>query len=269
MMRFADKVAVVTGSTQGLGEAIVHRFADEGAAGIIVTGRDVARGMSVADALNAKGVDAVFVEAELADPASPARIIGAADDRFGRVDVLVNAAALTARGSIIDTTIDLFDAMMSINVRAPFFLIQEAAAVMRREGRGGAVVNIGSGAAYGSMTVLAPYAISKGALMTMTKNAGFALSRDRIRVNTLNIGWMDTPNEHAVQTQVHGQPENWLELTEAQMPFGRLLKPAEVAMAVAFAASDDSGMMTGSVIDFDQAVVGGGAAPVLDPTDVP
>ncbi|MDH3498852.1 MAG: SDR family oxidoreductase [Acidimicrobiia bacterium] len=269
MTRFAGKVAVVTGSTQGLGEAIVHRFADDGVAGVVVTGRNAERGEKVRAALEYKGVDAMFVGADLADPASPQTIVRSADEMFGRIDVLVNAAALTARGSIIDTSVDLWDSIMNVNVRAPFFLVQEAAKVMRREGIAGSVVNIGSVSAYGSLSVLAPYAISKGALVAMTKNAAYALSRDRIRVNTFNLGWMDTPAEHVIQTTVHGQPENWLELAEAEMPFGRLLKTAEVAEAVAFAASDDSGMMTGAVIDFDQSVIGGGAQPILPPADRP
>lgn len=269
MSRFTGKVAVVTGSTQGLGEAIVRRFVAEDAAGIIVTGRDDARGKRVRREVEESGADAIFVAADLAAPDAAEVIMEAADARFGRVDVLVNAAALTARGTILDTSRDLWDTMMAVNVRAPFFLIQQAARIMRREAIAGAVVNIGSVAAYGSMPFLAPYAVSKGALMTLTKNAAYALSRDRIRVNQLNLGWMDTPAEHQVQTEVHGLPENWLELVEAGMPFGRLLKPAEVAEAVAFAASDDSGMMTGAVIDFDQSVIGGGPQPILPEAERP
>ncbi len=269
MARFTDKIAVVTGSTQGLGEAIAHQFADEGMAGIVVTGRDSERGEAVRQALAAKGVEAIFEPADLGDPEAPARLIGVVDRRFGRLDVLVNAAALTARGSIIDTPVELWNSIMNVNVRAPFFLIQETARLMRREGIPGSVVNIGSVSAYGSLVVLAPYAISKGALVTLTKNAAYALSRDRIRVNTLNLGWMDTPAEHEVQTTVHGRPPDWLEQAEASMPWGRLLKPAEVARAVAFVASDDSGMMTGTVIDFDQSVVGAGTQPILPETDRP
>ncbi len=269
MTRFAGKVAVVTGSTQGLGEAVVRRFVAEDAAGIVVTGRHPDRGERVRRDAERAGTEAVFVAADLSTPEAAEVIMNAADQRFGRVDVLVNAAALTARGTILDTTRDRWDEIMAVNVRAPFFLIQLGARIMRREGIAGAIVNIGSVAAYGSMPFLAPYAVSKGALMTLTKNAAYALSRDRIRVNQLNLGWMDTPAEHDVQTQVHGLAKNWLELVEPGMPFGRLLKPAEVAQAVAFAASDDSGMMTGAVIDFDQSVVGGGPQPILPEDERP
>lgn len=269
MGRFDAKVALVTGSTQGLGEAIAHRFTDEGAAGIVVTGRNADRGAAVAAGLRARGCEAIFVPADLATPDAPAKIIDATDAAFGRLDILVNAAALTLRGTVMDTTVELWDTVMDVNVRAPFFLIQGAARIMRRESIEGTIVNIGSVSGYGSVPMLAPYAISKGAVMTMTKNAAYSLVRDRIRVNTLNLGWMDTPAEDAIQREFHGADAEWLERAEATMPFGRLLKPVEVAKAVAFLASAESGMMTGALIDFDQSVIGGGNQPILAPDEVP
>jgi NAD(P)-dependent dehydrogenase (short-subunit alcohol dehydrogenase family) len=92
--------------------------------------------------------------------------------------------------------------------------------------------------------------------MTMTRGLANALRRDRIRVNTLNIGWTNTPREHLVQTRVHGRPENWLEQVSGAQPFGRLIQPEEVARALAFLTSDESGLMTGAIIDFDQQVIG-------------
>ncbi len=257
-MMFQGKIAIVTGSTQGLGEAIARLFATGGAAGIVVTGRNEARGEAVAASL---GVPAIFVRADLADVESCRRVVAEADTRFGRVDVLVNSGAITDRGTILDTSVDLFDRMMAVNVRAPFFLIQDAAKIMRREGRGGTIVNIQSMSAHGGQSFLAPYSISKGALSVLTKNAAYALMPDRIRVNGLNIGWMDTPGEAGIQSRFHDAPADWLELAEAKQPFGRLLKPDEVARSVAYLASDESGMMTGSVIDFDQQVRGAGDAP--------
>lgn len=269
MARFDGKVALITGSTQGLGEAIAHRFAEDGAAGIMVTGRNEMRGAAVAASLTAAGSDAEFCPADLSDIADVERLVAATDDYFGRIDVLVNVAALTDRGSILDTTVELWDKLMDVNVRAPFFLIQGVVKIMRREGSPGSIVNIGSTSAHGSVPHLAPYAVSKGALAPLTRNVAYALSRDRIRVNTLNIGWMDTPGEDAIQRKYHGADSGWLEEVEARMPFGRLLKPDEVARAVAFLASDDSGMMTGSVVDFDQSVRGAGPQPIIDPAEVP
>jgi NAD(P)-dependent dehydrogenase (short-subunit alcohol dehydrogenase family) len=140
---------------------------------------------------------------------------------------------------------------------------------MRRESIEGSIVNIGSVAGYGAQPFLAPYAISKGALIPFTKNVAYAMSKDRIRINTLMIGWMDTPGEDATQRRFHGAKDGWLDRAEAGMPFGRLLKVGEVAAAVAFLASDDSGMMTGAIIDFDQSVIGAGDAPKIADDEVP
>ncbi len=258
----AGKYAIVTGSTQGLGEAIARLFAARGAAGLIVCGRNEARGTAVAAALNSKHCQVHFVQCDLANVEDCRRVVATADEKFGRVDILVNAAGVSDRGTIWDASPELWDWIMAVNARAPFILIQESIKIMKREGIDGSIVNIGSVAAYGSMPVLMPYAASKGALMTMTKNIAYAIMRHRIRINTLNIGWMDTPGEDVIQKKYHGAGDDWLEKAEVDQPFGRLLKPTEVARAVAFMASEESGMMTGSVVDFDQSVQGGGAQPV-------
>jgi NAD(P)-dependent dehydrogenase (short-subunit alcohol dehydrogenase family) len=141
-------------------------------------------------------------------------------------------------------------------VRAPFFLMQEALKVMRREGVRGTVVNIISMSGHGGQSFITAYCASKGALITLTKNVAFGIMRHGIRVNGLCIGWMDTPGEDRIMKTYHGATDGWLEEAEANLPFGRLLKPDEVARAVAYLATEESGMMTGSIIDFDQAVVG-------------
>ena len=257
------KVALVTGSTQGLGEAIVRRFVDEGADGIVVTGRNEGRGAAVARELVSAGCDAIFLRADLADYDDVMSLADRTDAHFGKLDVLVNAAALTWRGSIVDTDLELWNAIMDVNLRAPFFLTQRAIGIMRRENIQGSIVNIGSVASHGSTPGLAPYAISKGALVPFTRNVAHAMTRDRIRVNTLNIGWMNTPGEDEVQRRFHSADDGWLEEAEAAMPLGRLLRPDEVASAVLFLASENSGMMTGSIIEFDQRVVGAGDPPVV------
>lgn len=263
----AGKYAIVTGSTQGLGEAIARLFAERGAAGVLICGRNAERGQAIVADLRSAQCDVRFVQADLANVADCRGIVAAAERSFGTVHILVNAAGVSDRGTIWDTSPELWDRMMAINARAPFLLIQEAIKLMRREGVGGSIVNIGSLAAYGSVPFLSAYAASKGALMTLTKNVAYAVMRHRIRVNTLNIGWMDTPGENLIQRKYHSDGQDWLADAEAAQPFGRLLKPAEVARAVAFLASDESGMMTGSVVDFDQSVIGGGPQPI-PPADV-
>jgi NAD(P)-dependent dehydrogenase (short-subunit alcohol dehydrogenase family) len=134
--------------------------------------------------------------------------------------------------------------------------MQEAAKIMRREKIEGAMVNILSMSAHGGQPFITAYSGSKGALATLTKNAAFSLMPWRIRVNALNIGWMNTPGEDRIMKTYHDAKDGWLEKAMKEQPFGRLLEPAEVARAVAFLASSESGMMTGSVIDFDQSVMG-------------
>ena len=256
--QFKGKVAIVTGGTQGLGEAIARLFAERGAAGLVIVGRNKKRGKAVADSITKSGCKTVFVAADLGDLAAARKIVPAAAKAFGRVDVLVNAAAITDRGTLIDTSPELFDAMFDVNVRAPFFLMQDVAKLMIRKGIEGTMVNIQSMAAHGGAPYIIAYSSSKAALAILTRSAGFQLSRNRIRVNGLNIGWMDTPGEERIQRQYHHGGDVWLSQAEADAPFGRLLKPKEVARAVAFLASDESGMMTGSVVDFDQTVLGTG-----------
>jgi NAD(P)-dependent dehydrogenase (short-subunit alcohol dehydrogenase family) len=259
--QLAGKVAVVTGGTQGLGETIARLLVARGATGIVVTGRSSARGERVRAELQAAGARALFVPAELAELSQVRRIVAEADWAFGRVDCLVNAAGLTERGTILDTSPELFDRMYAVNVRAPFFLIQDAAKVMRRGGAGGTIVNILSTSAHGGQHFLAAYSTSKGALAVLTRNAAYALMRDGIRVNGLNIGWMDTPGEHAIQKSAHDAPPDWLERAGAGLPLGRLLDPQEVAHAVAFLCSAESMPMSGALVDFDQSVQGAGDPP--------
>lgn len=264
MNRLDGKYAVVTGGTQGLGAAVARVFAGAGAAGLITCGRNRAKGAALAEEIaKAHGTPVHFVEADLSDASGAETVIAAANDAFGRVDVLVNAAGLTDRGNLLNSTPELFDRMIAVNTRAPFFLMQQAARLMIRDGVAGSIVNIGSVSSRAGQPFLCPYSLSKGALATLTRNAGFALMRNRIRVNQLDIGWMNSDNERAVQEAESGDP-GFIDRQAAAMPFGRLLEPDEVARAVAFLASDDSGMMTGSVIQFDQSVWGGydGQAPM-------
>lgn len=264
---FAGKYAIVTGSTQGLGEATARLLASRGAAGIVITGRDKARGEAVAKSVGAGGCKTVFVAADLDKVEDCRRIVAAADKEFGTLHVLVNVAALTERGSVWDTTPELFDRMVDINMRAPFFLMQDAIKLMQRQKVAGSIVNISSVSSYGSVPMLTVYAASKAGLNILTKNIAYSVMRHRIRVNALNLGWMDTPGEDTIQRRYHGGDPEWLRKAEARQPFGRLLKPDEVARAIAFLASDESGMMTGAIVDFDQSVAGAGNQPIPAPIE--
>lgn len=258
MNRIDGKIAVVTGGTQGLGAAIARRLAEAGAAGIVTCGRGVEKGEALAVAIQAEtGCRVVFQKADLGSVADCKAVTQRADAEFGRIDILVNAAGITDRGDILRTDETLFDKMFAVNTRGPFFLMQGAIEIMIRDGIEGAIVNIGSTSALAGQPFISTYCASKEALATFTRNTAFAVMRNRIRVNQLNIGWMASEGEDKTQREYHGADENWLAKASAEQPFGRLLAPAEVAKAVNYLASDDAGMMTGSVINFDQSVWGG------------
>lgn len=258
MKQFDGKVAVITGGTQGLGAAIAALFAQRGAKGIVICGRSTEKGAARVRALESAGnTKAVFVAADLSRVDDCRNVIRAARDTFGRIDTLVNAAAMTDRGTILDTTPERFDEIFATNVRAPFFLMQEAIKLMNETGTQGTIVNISSMSSKAGQPFIAAYCASKGALATLTRNTAFGLLKNRIRVNALNIGWMASEGEDRIMRTYHGAQDGWLEEAAAQLPFGRLIDPAEVARAVAFLASDESGLMSGSVVDYDQSVWGG------------
>jgi len=254
--QFAGKVAAITGSTQGLGEATARLLAARGATGIAICGRNRENGERLAREISGSGAPTEFFQADLANIDDCRRFIDGAERSFGRLDVLINCAAATDRGRLETTTEEIWDRLFTLNVKSQFFLIQRAVEVMRRHRIEGAIANIGTIVAYGGPPFLIAYSASKGALMTMTRGLANALKHDRIRINTLNIGWTNTPREHVVQTEVHGRPQNWLEDVSRNQPFGRLIQPEEVARVLAFLTSDESGLMTGAVIDFDQQIIG-------------
>ena len=261
-------ITIINGGSQGLGEAIARRLTATGSEGLVLAGRSASRGTALAGELSRLGTPSVFVEADMEDPAAPQSIVSACRERFGRVYGLVNVAAYTYRSTILSETPEEWDRMMTINTKAPFFLIQEAVRLMTESGDGGSIVNIGSTAGFGGPPKLASYAVSKGALNVLTKHLAFALMPHRIRVNQVNPGWMDTESEDRTQRVYDGAPDNWLEIAEASRPWGRLVKPWEVANTVAFCLSDESGMMTGNLIDVDQTVRGAGDLPLPEPGQI-
>ena len=253
--RLDGKVVIVTGGTQGVGEAVALHAAQAGAAGVVICGRQEDKGQNVQARLQELGTKALFVRADLAEVEDCRNVVAKCDQAFGRVDGLVNAAADTNRATLDEATVEFWDYQFAVNVRAPFLLTQEAVRIMRRENIAGSIVNILSVAAYCGMDILPAYSSTKGALATFTKNTANSLRKDRIRVNGINLGWTDTPNEHVVQKR-QGSPDNWLELGEKASPFGRILKPDDVAKLCLYLLSDESGILTGSNIDYSHRVMG-------------
>ena len=254
--RLDGDVVLITGGSQGIGEAIAEQAARSGAGSLFLTSRDVDRGQAVAKRLSSLGVPTVFSAADLADPAAPARLVEECLARFGRIDGLVNAAGATDRASLLDADLAMWTKLFDVNARAPFFLMQHAIRAMRERGEGGAIVNILSMNAHGGTPELAVYSATKAALALLTKNIANAHRWDRIRVNGINLGWVATPGEMAMQGKTLGKGSGWVEEAAAEQPFGRLLDAKEVANLTVFLLSDAGGPMTGALIDQEQWVVG-------------
>jgi len=254
--QFKDKVMIVTGSTQGSGAETAKLFAHRGAKAITICGRQEEQGEAIKEQIETIGSKCLYVKADLSNVDDCRNIISLTDKEFGTVNSLINVAGYTERGTILSTTLDNYDKNFNINTRAPFLLMKESIKIMIRDKNKGTIANVLSVAKYSGMPFLMAYSSSKAALGIMTKNIANAVSGHQIRVNGLNIGWTDTPGEHSIQKRVHEGGEDWLEKAEAKVPFKRLTKPIDVARALAFLCSDESGLMTGSLMDCDQTVVG-------------
>ena len=255
MPQLDGKVIITTGGTQGVGEAIAIHAAQNGAAGVVLCGRQEEKGKAVAAKVKLLGAEAEYVRTDLSKIEDCRAVVQRCDERFGRVDGLVNAAADTSRSTLDETTPEFWDYLFAVNVRGPFLLTQETVRIMKREKTGGSIVNILSIAAACGLPNLPAYTATKGALKSFTKNIANSLRHDRIRVNGINLGWTDTPGEHEIQRK-DGKSEDWLEAAEKQSPFGRLLKPDDVARLCLYLLSEESGIMTGSTLDYSQRVIG-------------
>ena len=247
MKQLQDKVVIVTGSTIGIGSAIARRCVAEGAR-VMLHGLERTEGTALAAEL---GEAARLVISDLSEDAAPAELIAATVAAFGKIDALVNNAAIVATGHLGNSDAAHFDRIMRVNVRAPYLLIQ--AALPHLQATHGCVVNIGSVNAYSGEENLLPYSISKGALMTLSRNLGDVLPRSHgVRVNQINPGWVLTESER-VRKQEQGMPADWpAQLPKMFAPSSRLFKPEEIAHAVMYFLSEAAGPISGQILDIEQ-----------------
>ena len=250
----AGKVAVVTGSTQGLGAAIATLYVKEGAK-VVLTGRSAADGKAVAKRL---GRNAIFEETDLVRVDDCRRLIDVAIKRFGKVDILVNNAVDATRTTVDDVTPEIFDGIFALNLRAPLLLAHHAIKSLRKER--GVIINIGSINAFMGEPRLLVYAASKGALVTASRNLANYLKFDRVRVYCVNCGWMDTEGERAMMKHL-GHPADFIDRAGKGWPLGRILKPSEVAEVALFLASERAAPFSGQVIELEQFPTGTLSAP--------
>ena len=248
-----SRAALVTGGAQGIGAAIAARLLGEGF-DVLVVDRNAERLAQEEAALSNLGHVETLV-ADLRDDATPKRAVEFGADKFGRLDVLVNAAGDVSRGSVEDTSLETYHQLFDINVKAPLFLMQEAAKLMKVQ-KSGTIINVASMIAYGGPTNLATYGASKAALVQLTKHAAHVWAWEGIRAFCINLGWAFTEGEQRTQTSVHNMPENWSAIIGAQTPSGRLILPTDIADLVGYLISPTAQMMNGAVIDFEQLPAG-------------
>jgi NAD(P)-dependent dehydrogenase (short-subunit alcohol dehydrogenase family) len=176
--------------------------------------------------------------------------------QLGSVNALLNSAATTDRGTLLETTLEMWQTQMDINARGPFLLMQRLVRHLLERKAPGSIVNVLSQSAHCGQSFLVPYSASKATLANLTKNVAQSHRAHRIRCNGVMAGWMDTPGEAAIQKKAHGAAEDWLAKAEAARPMGQLAKPDELAGLISYMLSPESGVMTGALVDYDQWVPG-------------
>jgi NAD(P)-dependent dehydrogenase (short-subunit alcohol dehydrogenase family) len=245
-MRLAGKSIIVTGSTAGIGEAIARRCVEEGAK-VLIHGLERDLGEKIVADL--KGAAALHVN-DLADAQAPTRLVATAMQAFGKIDAIVNNAAWIVRSNIETTDATLFDRAIAINVRAPLLMIKAALPHLKQSQ--GAVLNIGSVNAYCGEANQLAYSISKGALMTLTRNLADSLGRDKVRVNQINPGWVLSDNEYKLKIK-EGLPSDWPQHVPPEFaPSGKLMTPQTLATAAIYWIGDESRPVSGSVLEINQ-----------------
>lgn len=250
-MRLKDKVIIVTGSTTGIGRAIAERCVAEGAK-VVVHGRDRENGETLVKKL---GKAAALHIDDLFDPECPQRLADAAIAAFGRIDSVVNNAAIVSRSTIESATVEDFNYTMAVNLRAPIFLIQ--AAFPQLKANQGSVLNIGSINAHSGEQTFLHYATSKGGLQTMTRNLANTHGVDQVRFTLFNVGWVLSDNEYKKQI-AEGLPADWPDkVPPLYAPSGKLIMPETIAAAAVFWLSDESKPISGTVMELEQFSVYG------------
>jgi len=248
MGRVEGKVVIVTGGATGIGKGISSVLAREGAS-VVIANRNPERGEEAAREIGVAGGKALFVPADVSREEDCRNLVAAAVGEFGRLDGLVNNAGIFPRSTLEETTSELWDQIMAVNLKGPFFCCKYAVPELRKAG-GGSIVNIGSANGYVGGANLFAYSVTKGGLITLTRNLAAALAKDRIRVNWVNPGWVITEMEIEIQAK-EGHDAEWLEEVGGRMPLGRHQIPEDAAYAVLYLLSDEASQVSGDLLNVD------------------
>ena len=250
--RLQDKVAVLTGAASGIGEAVARRYLDEGASCVLVDVKPAGALAALATAwpgrVHALGADVTRRE-------EIERIVLEAVERFGRIDILFNNAALFDMRPLLDESWDVYDRLFAVNVKGMFFLMQAVAQRMVEQGHGGKIINMSSQAGRRGEALVSHYCATKAAVISYTQSAALALAPHRINVNGIAPGVVDTPMWDQVDALFaryeHRQPGEKKRLVGAEVPLGRMGLPADLTGAALFLASADANYITAQTLNVD------------------
>ena len=251
-----NQVILISGGTQSLGLAIANQLIEQGCRKLAISGRHMDVGLAAAEQLCQKGAEAIYIQCDVQSVSDCQNTVAKVISHFGTIDGLVNSAADTSRGGLLDTSPEDWDKHMNVNLRGPFLLMQGVANHLVDKQKPGAIVNILSTSAHVGQSFLTAYSTSKGGLLVLTKNAANGMRAHKIRVNAIAPGWMDTPAEDAIQRKFHNASDGWQAQAGARLPLGQLVDPEQLAPLAAYLLSPDSGVITGAIIDYDQQIIG-------------
>jgi glucose 1-dehydrogenase len=242
MMKFKDKVAIVTGATKGIGEACAYEFAKEGAK-VVVTGRSIDLGNKVVAEIKAQGGDALFVRCDIGQKSQIDAMIEATVNHFGTIDIVVNNAGVNHSADFFAISEEDWDWVMSVDLKGTFFVSQGAAKVMIDQGKGGAIVNVSSVMAQLALADQIPYCAAKGGVNQLTKAMALSLVDRGIQVNCCAPG----PVLTELMERVVDNEEKYKQLMD-RLPFGRIATCTEIARVIIFLASKEAEYLVGQTI---------------------
>ena len=248
--RVEGKVAIVTGSgsSRGIGRATAELLGREGAK-VVVADRNVEGGEETVRRIRAAGGEARLIQTDVSQEADCVSLVAQTVDLFGRLDVLVNNAAIYPRATLEETTLEFWHQILATDLDGPFMLCREAVPLMIRGG-GGSIVNVGSANGLGGGASLVAYSTAKGGLLALTRNIAAAYAGQGIRVNYLIPGWVLSDNERVIQG-LEGHDAAWLEEHAGFQPSGRFSNPEDAALGILFLASDESAHVSGTILNTD------------------
>ncbi|PLS19342.1 short-chain dehydrogenase [Bacillus sp. M6-12] len=247
-MKLKDKVAIVTGSARGIGEAIVRDFVNQGAK-VVISDILEAEGKALEKELQGLGHSVYFFKTDVSSEQNVQELVAFTVEKFGTINVLCNNAAINIPGSVVELTEDIWDRTMDVNVKSQFLVSKHVIPVMKKAG-GGSIINTASANSFVAEPRLSAYVTSKGAILMLTRAMALDFALDNIRVNCICPGWVDTTLNDA-HADLYGGREAVLKDLASVQPIGRPIAPMEIAKVATFLASDDSSCMTGSPVIAD------------------